>query len=285
MTSFWTLFKGFFREKSKSAYWLLLINVIAALATTVIMFISIRNDGQPTVNFGDYTAESSVITVGSMTFAGMMAAFAGFIDFAYLIMTTVKNEKINRSQTWQLIPISNGKMYVSNTLSSLASLVYLGIMQLVIELILGLLTYFSNSLLRKEISTALTHSKFNFSDIVFPILITITITILVSLFWYEIVSFLHFITRTVIDFLPSANKFVLLMIRLVVLVGVVYFLAFLVQMLGDVYNNFSYFATDNGTGSMYSDFLEPTTFLLILDLIIGSLNCVMINKFVEAKAN
>lgn len=282
MTSFWTLFREFFREKSKSAYWLLLINVIAALAATVIMFVSLRNEGQATIDFGNYKTDASMLTAVSMAFAGMMAVFAGLIDFAYLIMTTVTNEKINRSQTWQLIPISNGKMYVGNTLSSLASLVYLGIMQLIISLIFGLIAYFSNSLLRKELSTEFAHTQFNFSDFASPILLIALTTILVTLFWYEIVSFLHFITRTVIDFLPSANKFVLLIIRLVVFVGVVYFLGFLIEMLGDVYGNINYFTADSST---YSWFWEQVTFLLILDLIIGGLNYLMINKFVEAKAN
>ncbi|GAA3636156.1 hypothetical protein GCM10022297_13500 [Lactobacillus hamsteri] len=280
MTSFWTLFKEFFKQKSKPAYLIFVIQAAAALVTVIMTMFS--SEMQNPQMFG---AKINVAVAWFLAFVVTFLGYSFFADFAYLIITSRSNEKINRSQTWRLVPMSNGKMYICNTLSSFVSLVYLAVMQAIVGLVGGLVMYASSSDLREELAKAIHHEAtvdhwqdVNFGDLFLLLLFMV----LLGLLWYVVISFLHFTTRAVIDFLPFiSNKFVIFVIRVVVLVAVVYVLSKGMGFISEIGNN-PLFLTDD---SFASDIGVGVITLLIMNVVLGALNYILIDKFVEAKQN
>ena len=65
-------------------------------------------------------------------------------DLVITIILCWQNERINSSQTWQLIPLASSAKYIANVLSSVLGCIYIFIIQLLINFIL-LLPYLSAS--------------------------------------------------------------------------------------------------------------------------------------------
>lgn len=283
MTNFWTVFKTLFKEKSKSTY---LVFGIQALAVLVIMIISA---------FSGTDLKNAQIAGAKVPF------FIGFIDLfvagiftttfiaapIYLLMTSWKNEKINRSQTWRLMPISDSNFYVANTLSSLASYAYLGVLEAATAIIGGIVTYFGSSDVRKGIAIMISEMQKPEHSLQINWLVCLEMVIaiiLVGLFWYIIVSFYHFVTRSVIDFLPATkNSFILFIIRVITLIVVVYVLYFVIRTVSELGNPI--FAIIGGDDFSSGSVGVVVLLLAIFDAIFGGLNLFLFNKFVEAKQN
>lgn len=281
MTSFWTLFKEFFKQKSKPAYLIFAIQAAAALVTIIMTMFSAGSMHNPQM-FGEKT---NVALACFLSFIVVFLGYSFIADFAYLIITSRSNEKINRSQTWRLVPMSDGKMYICNTLSSFVSLIYLVIMQAIVGLIGGLVMYASSNKLRKEVAWVIHHEAtvdhwqdVNFGDFFLLLLFMI----LLGLLWYVIISFLHFTTRAVIDFLPfTSNKFVIFLIRAVVLIAVIYVLSKGINFIDEIGNNPFFLTNDTFASDIGVGVIE----LLIINIVLGALNYLLIDKFVEAKQN
>lgn len=283
MTNFWTVFKTLFKEKSKSTYLVFGIQALAVIAILVISAFSGTDLSNAQI------AEVKVpvlIGIIDLFCAGMFTS--SFIaEPVYLLMTSWKNEKVNRSQTWRLTPISDSQFYIANTVSSLASYIYLGILQLAVGLVAALLTYLSSSDIRKGVAIALNEIQKpgHTLDINwFACFEMVIAVILVGLFWYIIVSFYHFVTRSVIDFLPATNnKFILFIVRVITLIAVIYVLYWVIRAVSELGNPlYAVLGSDDfSTGSVG----VVVIMLLIFDAIFGGLNLWLFNKFVEAKQN
>lgn len=285
MTNFWTLFKSLFKQKSRSAYLILALQAAFSLVALIITAFSTSNSNKAAIQMYGHSDHISVFVVAIITFAGIFFVTTFFADFAYLIITAWKGEKINRSQTWRLVPMKDGMIYLCNTISSFCTFIYLIIMQFAVGLVCALISYLSSSAIRKDLALALKEGMNNhgltssdFSQLFFLVLFCI----LLGLFWYVIISLLHFTSRAIIDFLPfSSNKFMIFIIRALVLVAVVYFLIFATNAFGNLLSNPS-FLSNNSLGS---DLLPAIIQLFLLDVIIGGINYFLIDKFVEARQN
>lgn len=280
MTKFWTLFKELFKQKSKPAYVIFLIQAAAALVS-LLLTATTNSAANPQI-FGN---SIPWFAAWILIYICIFLMYSFLADFAYLLMTAWKNEKINRSQTWRLVPMSDGKIYLCNTLSSFCSFVYLIIMQAIVGLIGFIIAYVSSNEVRKSIAYVLHQEAVvdHWADIdIGDFLMLILFMILLGLFWYVIISFLHFTSRAVVDFLPMmSNKFIVFIIRAIVLIVVVYFLILVMNMFGELDSNPWYFKDYSFTSSLMPDIIE----LAILNLVIGAANYALINKFVEAKQN
>ena len=113
MTSFNTLFNRMFQEKSKSVYLIYLIQAFATLCFTIMMTVSAGGHSQEVV-VGNARESINPIVEFLFMFAVMMFMTSFIAAFVYWIVSSVKNERINRSQTWRLIPISDTKFLLSN---------------------------------------------------------------------------------------------------------------------------------------------------------------------------
>ena len=129
MTSFNTLFNRMFQEKSKSVYLIFLIQAFASLCLTIIVFVS--GNGTPEFVNGNDTSNVNLVVAFLAVYAVMMLITSFVADFVYWIVSSIKNERINRSQTWRLIPVSDTKFLLSNFGTAFLTYIWLGILEAV----------------------------------------------------------------------------------------------------------------------------------------------------------
>ncbi len=276
MTSFNTLFNRMFQEKSKSVYLIFLIQAFASLCFTIIGFVS--ENGTPEFVNGKDTSSVNVIVAFLAVFAVMMLITSFIADFVYWIISSIKNEKINRSQTWRLIPVTDTKFLLSNFGTAFLTYIWLGILEAV-TIIVTLLPMLSDQDVRKVLShVSLNLSAHDWQEM----LASLGLIILIGYAWYAIVSLLNLASRSIIDFLPGGSSKVLtFIIRVVVIIAIIWILGHAASIIFSVLGEFSPFAVNN------YDIDYATTLLqfLVFDVVITLIDIFLLNKFVEAKQN
>lgn len=276
MTSFNTLFNRMFQEKSKSVYLIFLIQAFASLCFTIIGFVS--ENGTPEFVNGKDTSSVNVIVAFLAVFAVMMLITSFIADFVYWIISSIKNEKINRSQTWRLIPVTDTKFLLSNFGTAFLTYIWLGILETV-TILITLLPMLSDQEVRKVLShVSLNLSAHDWQEM----LASLGLIILIGYAWYAIVSLLNLASRSIIDFLPGGSSKVLtFIIRVVVIIAIIWILGHAASIIFSVLGEFSPFAVNN------YDIDYATTLLqfLVFDVVITLIDIFLLNKFVEAKQN
>lgn len=276
MTSFNTLFNRMFQEKSKSVYLIFLIQAFASLCFTIIGFVS--ENGTPEFVNGKDTSSVNVIVAFLAVFAVMMLITSFIADFVYWIISSIKNEKINRSQTWRLIPVTDTKFLLSNFGTAFLTYIWLGILEAV-TIIVTLLPMLSDQDVRKAIGQARIHLSARDWQTMLESLLLI---IFIGYAWYAIVSLLNLASRSIIDFLPGgSSKVWTFIIRVVVIIAIIWILGHAASIIFSVLGEFSPFAVNN------YDIDYATTLLqfLVFDVVITLIDIFLLNKFVEAKQN
>ena len=276
MTSFNTLFNRMFQEKSKSVYLIFLIQAFASLCFTIIGFVS--ENGTPEFVNGKDTSSVNVIVAFLAVFAVMMLITSFIADFVYWIISSIKNEKINRSQTWRLIPVSDTKFLLGNFGTAFLTYIWLGILETV-TILITLLPMLSDQEVRKVLShVSLNLSAHDWQEM----LASLGLIIQIGYAWYAIVSLLNLASRSIIDFLPGGSSKVLtFIIRVVVIIAIIWILGHAASIIFSVLGEFSPFAVNN------YDIDYATTLLqfLVFDVVITLIDIFLLNKFVEAKQN
>ena len=276
MTSFNTLFNRMFQEKSKSVYLIFLIQAFASLCFTIIGFVS--ENGTPEFVNGNDTSNVNLVVAFLAVYAVMMLITSFVADFVYWIVSSIKNEKINRSQTWRLIPVSDTKFLLGNFGTAFLTYIWLGILETV-TILITLLPMLSDQEVRKVLShVSLNLSAHDWQEM----LASLGLIILIGYAWYAIVSLLNFASRSIIDFLPGGSSKVLtFIIRVVVIIAIIWILGHAASIIFSVLGEFSPFAVNN------YDIDYATTLLqfLVFDVVITLIDIFLLNKFVEAKQN
>lgn len=276
MTSFNTLFNRMFQEKSKSVYLIFLIQAFASLCLTIIVFVS--GNGTPEFVNGNDTSNVNLVVAFLAVYAVMMLITSFVADFVYWIVSSIKNEKINRSQTWHLIPVSDTKFLLSNFGTAFLTYIWLGILETV-TILITLLPMLSDQEVRKVLShVSLNLSAHDWQEM----LASLGLIILIGYAWYAIVSLLNLASRSIIDFLPGGSSKVLtFIIRVVVIIAIIWILGHAASIIFSVLGEFSPFAVNN------YDIDYATTLLqfLVFDVVITLIDIFLLNKFVEAKQN
>lgn len=276
MTSFNTLFNRMFQEKSKSVYLIFLIQAFASLCFTIIGFVS--ENGTPEFVNGNDTSNVNLVVAFLAVYAVMMLITSFVADFVYWIVSSIKNEKINRSQTWRLIPVSDTKFLLGNFGTAFLTYIWLGILETV-TILITLLPMLSDQEVRKVLShVSLNLSAHDWQEM----LASLGLIILIGYAWYAIVSLLNLASRSIIDFLPGGSSKVLtFIIRVVVIIAIIWILGHAASIIFSVLGEFSPFAVNN------YDIDYATTLLqfLVFDVVITLIDIFLLNKFVEAKQN
>ena len=276
MTSFNTLFNRMFQEKSKSVYLIFLIQAFASLCLTIIVFVS--GNGTPEFVNGNDTSNVNLVVAFLAVYAVMMLITSFVADFVYWIVSSIKNEKINRSQTWRLIPVSDTKFLLGNFGTAFLTYIWLGILETV-TILITLLPMLSDQEVRKVLShVSLNLSAHDWQEM----LASLGLIILIGYAWYAIVSLLNLASRSIIDFLPgSSSKVLTFIIRVVVIIAIIWILGHAASIIFSVLGEFSPFAVNN------YDIDYATTLLqfLVFDVVITLIDIFLLNKFVEAKQN
>ena len=276
MTSFNTLFNRMFQEKNKSVYLIFLIQAFASLCFTIIGFVS--ENGTPEFVNGNDTSNVNLVVAFLAVYAVMMLITSFVADFVYWIVSSIKNEKINRSQTWRLIPVSDTKFLLGNFGTAFLTYIWLGILETV-TILITLLPMLSDQEVRKVLShVSLNLSAHDWQEM----LASLGLIILIGYAWYAIVSLLNLASRSIIDFLPGGSSKVLtFIIRVVVIIAIIWILGHAASIIFSVLGEFSPFAVNN------YDIDYATTLLqfLVFDVVITLIDIFLLNKFVEAKQN
>ncbi|MEK3549492.1 ABC transporter permease [Lactobacillus crispatus] len=276
MTSFNTLFNRMFQEKSKSVYLIFLIQAFASLCLTIIVFVS--GNGTPEFVNGNDTSNVNLVVAFLAVYAVMMLITSFVADFVYWIVSSIKNERINRSQTWRLIPVSDTKFLLGNFGTAFLTYIWLGILETV-TILITLLPMLSDQEVRKVLShVSLNLSAHDWQEM----LASLGLIILIGYAWYAIVSLLNLASRSIIDFLPGGSSKVLtFIIRVVVIIAIIWILGHAASIIFSVLGEFSPFAVNN------YDIDYATTLLqfLVFDVVITLIDIFLLNKFVEAKQN
>ena len=276
MTSFNTLFNRMFQEKSKSVYLIFLIQAFASLCLTIIVFVS--GNGTPEFVNGNDTSNVNLVVAFLAVYAVMMLITSFVADFVYWIVSSIKNERINRSQTWRLIPVSDTKFLLGNFGTAFLTYIWLGILETV-KILITLLPMLSDQEVRKVLShVSLNLSAHDWQEM----LASLGLIILIGYAWYAIVSLLNLASRSIIDFLPGGSSKVLtFIIRVVVIIAIIWILGHAASIIFSVLGEFSPFAVNNYDIDYATTLLQ----LLVFDVVITLIDIFLLNKFVEAKQN
>lgn len=276
MTSFNTLLNRMFQEKSKTVYLIFLIQVFASFCFTI--FAAFSAHGDPQIVDGSSKENINSFLAYLCVFAVMMLITSFFADFIYWVISSIKNEKINRSQTWRLIPISDTKFLLSNFGTAFLSYIWLGILEFVTAAITALPLFLSSG----EIKTALGRANWNIdAQSCWQMLGALVLVILLGYAWYAIVSLLNLSSRSIIDFLPNgSNKLLIFVVRVVTIVVVVWLLGYAGSALANATNQIIFLNTSENM-SMSMVLIQ----FLVFDAVVTLIDILLLNKFVEAKQN
>ncbi|WEV70192.1 hypothetical protein OZY43_04345 [Lactobacillus sp. ESL0785] len=273
MTSFKHLFGELFKIKSKKLLHFSISQlVMAVILAGLITFkaVTVATVANPLFNiFRSFLANLA----RTITWTGL------FIVLISLVLIAYDTEKINRSQTWRLIPIDNNTIYLSNLVSSLIAIV-----------ILVLLEFFG-AIAPMLLHEALTGqgvlvSEF-FSDMgkigFLKWLQIIVALFLLLLAIFLIISFLNFSSYTIVDFLPHfSGKLTLMVVRLVIILLICWLGVTGANTFWPVLKLPAELIT---VGAVNLNLLSSIGILAILDLFTGMLDIFLMNNTFETEPN
>lgn len=282
MTSWWKLFKTFCKQKSKSVYLIYIFQLISSFGLTIM--------AKP-MNSNNFYSDAGVVKVNNFSsfclgLVGMIFMTTFLAEGVLGILTTIKNEKFNKSKTWRLIPISDGKYFTANIASSIIELIWLGMLNLVTLMVLGVIALPGmepNKWLGKMLNDI--GKEFSTSEFIqmFSYLISIVIfLLLIAIAWYLMISFLNFSSSTIVNFLPKAsNKLVLFFVRAITIIILLILFDFVSIYFGNIFQNIVNWIPA-GSEAQTGDMLQANLAIFIFDIIVAGVDIGLFNKFFEA---
>lgn len=273
-----SIFKTFWQKKNHTLKSIILCQLIFAIISSLIANIFFHQGFSP--DLGD----SNPIAAFLFQFGAYFLSYSFFAVFFYVAFSAIKTEKINTSQTWRLIPLSDGKIYLFNLFSSWLNLICLFIIQsLVLLFTMGIFTLLSSKVkdqVAKILSSEQVKDSLNIS--IANIVLFCLMIVFLFLAFYSLISLINLTTVTGLEFLPfKSTKFVKTVFRLVCIFLIIFIfnkLSFLFDLIGD--NPWVF--TDDSFASFAGIWIVDS---LIFNVIVIAINVFLINHFVEAKAN
>ncbi|KAI4309812.1 hypothetical protein [Lactobacillus intestinalis] len=283
MTSWWQLFKVFCKQKSKSVYLIFIFQLISSFALIIM--------AKP-VNSNNFYSDAGLVKISNFSSfcLGLVVIIfmTTFLAEGVLgILTTIKNERFNKSKTWRLIPISSGRYFTANIASSVLELIWLGMLNLVTIMVLGVIALPGmqpNKWLGKmlnDIGKGMSTSEF---IQMFSYLISIVIfLLLIAIAWYLMISFLNYSSSAIVNFLPKAsNKLVLFIVRAITIIILLVLFDFVSIYFGNIFQNIVNWILA-GSEAQTGDMLKANLAIFIFDIIVAGVDIGLFNKFFEAK--
>ena len=258
MTSWWQLFKVFCKQKSKSVYLIFIFQLISSFALIIM--------AKP-VNSNNFYSDAGLVKISNFSSfcLGLVVIIfmTTFLAEGVLgILTTIKNERFNKSKTWRLIPISSGRYFTANIASSVLELIWLGMLNLVTIMVLGVIALPGmqpNKWLGKmlnDIGKGMSTSEF------------------IQMFSYLI---------RIVNFLPKAsNKLVLFIVRAITIIILLVLFDFVSIYFGNIFQNIVNWILA-GSEAQTGDMLKANLAIFIFDIIVAGVDIGLFNKFFEAK--
>ena len=265
MTSFKNLFKVMQVPKLKNASLVYLLQVIGMIAIGSFLFF---NDHLSSLAEGFFLAEFITLF------------FTGLFLYFYLLYKEIKSYE---SQTWQLMPISSAKFYLTNQLTTyLAIALFLALQAINGIIILG--TYLlSYSVTTSELSEIINSSKFTS-------LVSEISAYMISIGIFLVLAAISFVVMIIllvmINLLPGfKSKGLVNIVRIII--GIICYLiigntfSFIFNSLLKIKDN-PFTATSNF--DLSSLWMSNGVSVLVI-LVITAINLYLLKRFFEAKAN
>ncbi|WZL15775.1 MAG: Hypothetical protein LKU_01094 [Lactobacillus kefiranofaciens] len=270
-----------FQEKSRTVYLIYLIQAFASLCFSVWMIISMKGDPNVMVINGHHEVTNHLISY-LLIFGVMMFITSFFANFVYWIISSIKNEKINRSQTWRLIPISDTKFLLSNFGTAFISYLWLMILEGITVAVTYLPVLTVNEV-RKNLADFFSRSQQLGTQDWWGLLGALVLVILLGYAWYAIVSLINLSSRSIMDFLPNgSSEFIMFIVRVVIILAIIWLLSKATTVVFGAIGNFIPFLADGNKDLQMSGTLVE---FLLFDLVVTLIAILLLNKFVEAKQN
>ena len=275
MTSNKALFKQMFLQKRRYADLVLLVQVFA-VAFMFLMGIIFRGNSNPINNISSVFAGNDNIW-DLILGLGVLTTF--FVDITFLGLMCWQNEKINLSQTWQLIPASSSKIWIFNIISSIVECAYIFVIQVVIGLVVLIIDSYSHHI--NPFSGTSFGANISFVESAWALIEELLALVGLCLIIFAFVSLINFLTRTITDQLPVKNTtgIRLVVMAILVIVGVIIAMQINDQMMTIYYNHL---AAHSETIDMDNIGLAALEYW-IGSILLGIINCLLIQKFVEPK--
>ena len=246
MTSWWQLFKVFCKQKSKSVYLIFIFQLISSLALIIM--------AKP-VNSNNFYSDAGLIKVSDFSsfclgLVGMIFMTTFLAEGVLGILTTIKNERFNKSKTWHLIPISNGRYFTANIASSTLELIWLGVLNLITIIVLGV------------IALPGMHPNKWLGEMVNKVVI--------FFFAYNLMFFfINFYSSAIVNFLPKAsNKLVLFFVRAITIIILLVLFDFVSVYFGNIFQNIVNWIPA-GSEAQTGDMLQANLAIFIFDIIVA----------------
>ena len=269
---FGRLFATLFTRKIKKANYVLLVQLIAAIAITVLSFTTSGH-----VYFGRQD-------LGVFPSFFMFVLFFSFIAaLALYCITCNENESINVNQSLRLLPISDSKYYLDNIFTSIATLAYFACIEAIGIGISFLLAFQFDGTFHSEFMTSYEKSSFVFNVEDFIVVIqSLILLVLFCLLFYLMLSFLNFSSQAIISFLPGSikNKSLLGFIRVFLVFILIWALVKGIRALTPIFDApFAVFFQSTSS----NDLLEPISIFICFDLLFIAINLFLFNQYIEPK--
>lgn len=278
MTSKSRVFTQLFKQKSHAIYWCYLIQLIVSLILSLFSLI-FRSDSTTIYENHHITFSSGHSTFGDFNLTVFLCfiSFVFLVNFIYLCLDLWQTEKLNHNQSWRLIPIKDWQFYLLNIASSIATFIYLLVLQAITSLIFFIIATLTSKPLRQLIQIMHDEIKGPLITVdnlggligIFCLIILILATI------QSVIGFASFSTKAMINLLPNGNKAGIMILRFILIVIVA---GLLIQLEANISDAF------------WPKTATSNNFLLIANLecigftiITGCCNCWLFERFIEAK--
>lgn len=263
------LTKAQFQQKKKYADLVLVVEIFAILIIAIWTIFN-KDKGGYYDNFfavDRYYWSALFTTTASLTIIA---------DFVYAFLSCWQNERINLSQTWNLIPISSPRLWLTNILSSIFTCVYLFLLQLFLLFLLALPYYGDKNPLRATLNTFGLWPGSHMWLMVFWRLLFIVLT---AFFVYIFVSFINFLSKTIVDHLAVKNTLWVRMLVIAILIIVaVYFGTIFVGHFDHLLDRY-----ETVTQLPYDPIFYDDLIILGANILFGGLDLWLFSHYVEAK--
>lgn len=219
MNTFKSLNKQLFVQKRRYAHLILLVQAFAIVFLTILFSINSNNKDSIGMAFKLGFSNS-----GHNFFAipfGIAAISSILGDLIITGLLCWQNEKVNNSQTFQLIPFSTNQIWLTNLFSSLLICIYIFIIQLVFCWLLAIpLEIYDKGNIFKATAIVLGIDHGDFSGI----LQTLEFLVVLVLLIFASVTFVNYASKIISEVLPlNNNKWLRFVIIAIIVVVGLYF--------------------------------------------------------------
>lgn len=271
MSIFYRSFTELFKLKIKNTHLWFICQLIGSFALTFFNYIH------------DKSLQNASFTATWLTnFLYLTFLFIGI----YYCITCITHEKVNRNQTWRLIPMSSSGLYADNMLSSFVSVAFFCILEIISNIIFLLITMLVDRQFAKEVIKSFQYANADVSKIDFQIVSSILslvfILILLGFLFYFIVDFLNFSSRSIADFLPGSNGQAYIRVIIILLIILI---AWTIINTNNFIASIVLYPLSFLRGDLFSDNHTLSNIIILLitfNVVLAIINLFSYNKFFEA---